>query len=655
MTGLCAIAATAALLLGMTAFGGGSSGRSLGRTVESRTVDRSPSRELQRVAGQQQLPTEPAAFFQPGTQPDPTGENMVPIWSSFDCHGCHGGYLYPEKERSYAEPWDGWSNSMMAQSARDPIWLAALTIANQDAAGSGEFCIRCHAPGAWLGGRSSSGDTSEFTFDDWDGVNCHFCHRLVSPVLTKDSPVEDGPILAALDFPPCGHHGNAQFVVDPESTRRGPFDDVPMNMHEPDPIIFSPFHRDSASCGVCHDVSNPVFMRQKDGSYVPTALDAPHPTMNPHDMMPEQRTYSEWLNSQFAKGGVHFPDGRFGGNHPTGVMQSCQDCHMPKKYTGGCFVWEIPPFFPRPDMPKHHFAGANTWVLAAVHDMHEEWITGLTEESVADAHARTADMLRNAADMELDVINGDLRVRIINWSGHKLPTGYPEGRRMWLNVRFFDENQTLIDERGEYDFATADLNVKDTKVYEVHLGMDETMANLTGLPEGKSFHLVLNNVVLKDNRIPPVGFTNAAFEQIRAQPVGYAYDDGQHWDDTLYGVPDGAAYALVTLYYQTTSREYIEFLRDTNETDNAGQIAYDQWVQHGKSAPLDMASSIIKISPAPGNPADLNGDGVVDVLDLLILLDAWGACADCGDCPADLNDDCSVDVLDLLFLLDNWG
>jgi hypothetical protein len=43
------------------------------------------------------------------------------------------------------------------------------------------------------------------------------------------------------------------------------------------------------------------------------------------------------------------------------------------------------------------------------------------------------------------------------------------------------------------------------------------------------------------------------------------------------------------------------------------------------------------------------------VLDLLILLDAWGACKDCTECAADFNGDCSVDVLDLLFLLDNWG
>jgi YVTN family beta-propeller protein len=71
---------------------------------------------------------------------------------------------------------------------------------------------------------------------------------------------------------------------------------------------------------------------------------------------------------------------------------------------------------------------------------------------------------------------------------------------------------------------------------------------------------------------------------------------------------------------------------------------------------LDAGSDPADPNSVPGaNPADLNGDGMVDVLDLLILLDAWGACADCGDCDADFNGDCSVDVLDLLFLLDNWG
>ena len=57
----------------------------------------------------------------------------------------------------------------------------------------------------------------------------------------------------------------------------------------------------------------------------------------------------------------------------------------------------------------------------------------------------------------------------------------------------------------------------------------------------------------------------------------------------------------------------------------------------------------------PGPLGDLNGDGVVNVFDLLILLNAWGPCPVPNDCPADLNESGTVNVFDLLILLDNWG
>ncbi len=57
---------------------------------------------------------------------------------------------------------------------------------------------------------------------------------------------------------------------------------------------------------------------------------------------------------------------------------------------------------------------------------------------------------------------------------------------------------------------------------------------------------------------------------------------------------------------------------------------------------------------APQVLGDINGDGVVDVTDLLILLGAWGYCPAPNDCPADLNSDGRVEVSDLLLLLANW-
>ncbi len=58
---------------------------------------------------------------------------------------------------------------------------------------------------------------------------------------------------------------------------------------------------------------------------------------------------------------------------------------------------------------------------------------------------------------------------------------------------------------------------------------------------------------------------------------------------------------------------------------------------------------------APQILGDLDGDGVVGVKDLLILLGDWGPCPPKEDCPADLDGDGSVGVKDLLILLGNWG
>lgn len=57
----------------------------------------------------------------------------------------------------------------------------------------------------------------------------------------------------------------------------------------------------------------------------------------------------------------------------------------------------------------------------------------------------------------------------------------------------------------------------------------------------------------------------------------------------------------------------------------------------------------------PGNPADLDGDGIVGGADLAILLSAWGDCGNCAGCVADLTGDCTVGGADLSVLLSAWG
>src|SRR5690606_4115894 len=87
------------------------------------------------------------------------------------CNGCHGGYA------EYA-PTDTWAGSMMANAMRDPLFLAALTVAEQDIPGSGELCIRCHTPRGWLFGRAEPTDGTGLQPDDYEGVQCDFCHRM---------------------------------------------------------------------------------------------------------------------------------------------------------------------------------------------------------------------------------------------------------------------------------------------------------------------------------------------------------------------------------------------------------------------------------------------------------------------------------------------
>ncbi len=56
----------------------------------------------------------------------------------------------------------------------------------------------------------------------------------------------------------------------------------------------------------------------------------------------------------------------------------------------------------------------------------------------------------------------------------------------------------------------------------------------------------------------------------------------------------------------------------------------------------------------PGTgPADLDGNGVVDIVDLILLLGDWGC--EGPDCIGDVNGDGVVDVVDLIEMLGAWG
>ena len=187
-------------------------------------------------------------------------------------------------------------------------------------------------------------------------------------------------------------------------------------------------------------------------------------------------------------------------------------------------------------------------------------------------------------------------MKVVNHTGHKLPSGYPEGRRIWLNIKALDASGNIVFESCRYDLETAELTIDEqAKIYEVLPGFSPGLAEALGVPAGKSFHFVLNDTIYSDNRIPPRGFTNESFNKIQSPPVGYSYKDGQYWDKTTYRLPPEAATVAATLYYQTTSREYVEFLRDENRTNDEGAKLYKSWSENGRSAPVVMATAEAEI------------------------------------------------------------
>jgi hypothetical protein len=391
------------------------------------------------------------------------------------------------------------------------------------------------------------------------GVSCTVCHSFVDPLS------EEAAELVA-DVPPG--YGNAMMVSDPENTVRGPYGDGEGAM--PHVVRKSAFHESSDLCGVCHDISNPLLAEnvRKDPPYTFGHI---------------QRTYSEWLLSDFAK---------------RGAKGSCQSCHYPPVEGGGRASRYGGPH--RDHFVIHGPIGGSTWVRDVA------WLLwdgeDMDREALDLGKQRARQLLQEAVSLDVTFKSPRSAVlRVTNRTGHKLPTGYEEGRRMWINVIFLDASERPLREIGKYGEkdevifgepvkAPTLLDPEKTRVYEILFAISEEQAKKYGVEPGKSFHSVLNDTVIKDNRIPPQGFTYAAFQKHMCQPVGATYVDGQHWDDFEFDLPQGCNKVIIRLMYQSVSWEYLKFLAEENKTDDWGTRLYGAWRGTGKGQPTVMAT-----------------------------------------------------------------
>ncbi len=489
--------------------------------------------------------------FQPGMQPN---ENGIEFAKFQQCRMCHSG-----TDNGAADPVLSWQGGMMAQAMRDPVFLAALAIANQDIEGSGEFCLRCHAPRGWLEGRSTPSDGSALNREDQYGVTCDVCHRLVDPMSTEAKGL-------AKQTPPSP--GNAMMVADPANQVRGPYGDCTGAM--PHLTKQSEYHASGQLCGNCHDISN--LLQAKDVN------DQPVFTYGHIE-----RTYSEWLLSDYAQ---------------QGNKGACQSCHYLTVPGGGQASRYGSQH--RDHFVTHGPVGSSLWVQDAT------WMAwdgkGMDQSAFDLAKQRAQALLKTAATLALTFPEpGRATLRITNNTGHKLPSGYPEGRRMWINVRCYDRSGQVLREIGRYGTIRDTLFGKtvevptlldpnDTTVYECLPGISPAQAQKYGRQPGKSFHFILNDVIFKDNRIPPKGFKNNTFQGHLSQPVGAAYQDGQYWDEKDFQLPEGCARVRVQLMMQSVSWEYLKFLAQENKSNDWGKRLYQIWTQTGQCPPVVVAS-----------------------------------------------------------------
>jgi hypothetical protein len=640
----------------------------------------------------------PTDVQMPGTQP----EDGINVESVSKCDNCHGNFASAESPRE--EPWFNWAGGMMAHAARDPIFWATVAIAEQDFDGSGDLCIRCHTAEGWLDGRSTPTDGSGLAAGDSDGVQCDVCHTLTNPDDSEHLGEQNPPFIAndGAD-PPIAYYGSGMFVISGGNAKLGPYDDAEAS-HQ---FLQSQFHRSVDFCGTCHDVSNPVVgdLAHNHGaqptadpvvaSGVPGAPVEGKAAFNnfPYQYGIVERTFSEYksgglVNTRVGDYATLPPElqagsierarnaalvAGTGGDYSDGTPRyfSCQTCHMRATVGQGCN--KNPPV--RSDLPEHDQTGGNYWMPDVLQylDGQGKLVLGgglsATENAALDAGALRA--RRNLEDAAALSVDENARVlRVVNLTGHKLITGYPEGRRMWLNVRWYDEQDVLVGEDGAYGpladsqgnpievidpadgepvqvHSILDLDDPNTHVYEAHYGMtqewasqllsldvptslplsydrytsavDFTLGDLAAQTPGsnhETFHFVLNNAVLRDNRIPTwrMSYDEARVRNALPEPPDQFGNPGpggfyNHFDDVTLDPPTSATRGEIDLLYQPTSWEYIQFLYLANNGASAflgdeGNSILEGWIHTGMAAPHTMASTVIAV-PEPGGAVSL--------------------------------------------------
>ena len=461
------------------------------------------------------------------------------------CKGCHG---YDTLQLANVDSngvdinlYDDWQTTMMANSAKDPLWRAKVSheiLVNPGHADELQTkCTACHAPLGHFTAMFHGAET--YTIDDLlndtlglDGVSCGGCHEIGIQNL--------------------GTSFSGAIPYDTSKKEFGPFQNPltgPMQLYEGLTPTFSTHISTSQLCSPCHTLI--THTADLEGNYTGNTF-------------VEQATYHEWLNSAFSSDNI-----------------TCQSCHMPQLKDSIIIANNILALAPRSPFNQHQFAGGNAFMINLIKQNKTALNITSPDVNFDSTLAATYRLLQQKTVgllLTLDSIANDtlyIKVRVANKAGHKFPSGYPS-RRAVLQLVVTDQDQDTMFQSGTFDsnYEVQGINAG----YEPHYNIinSTTQVQLYEMVMGdvnSDFTTVLERAdhMLKDNRIPPEGFTTShpVYDTVRI--IGDAAEDpdfnksgpaeGTGMDFVHFHIPvngiNGILNVYAGIYFQTVPPRYV--------------------------------------------------------------------------------------------------
>lgn len=530
-----------------------------------------------------------------GSQVHAAGEPPHLFATSDQCLACHNGLSSVEgRDVSMGHQW---RSTLMANSARDPYWQAAVrreVLDHPQAQGAIEDeCATCHMPMARYQ-RSVSGQqgrifanlpagrvaTAEAALAA-DSVSCSICHQVRADGLGDPATFTGG------------------FVVD-ETTPFG------------ERSVLGPYEIDEGNTRIMQSASR--FRPERAAHVQSAAFCASCHTLYTHSLgpdgqvtgeLPEQVPYLEWEHSDFA------------GERP------CQSCHMPGLAEPTAISSVLGD--PREGFSQHVFRGGNFFVASLLNRHGTDLGVQALPQELEATQMRTVEHLQSrSAELQVSATleegsRLECVVDVRNLAGHKLPTAYPS-RRAWLHVTVRGAEGQVVFESGQPgdDGAIAgNDNDADPTAYEPHYTRIEQPHQVQIYeailvdPDGQvTTGLLTASDFGKDNRILPRGFDNAtAHDDIAVK--GAAADDGDFLgggDRVVYSVPLGESagpfQVEAELRYQPIGYRWAHNLADRGAEETDRFVGYYREAAHASDVVL-VRSQVSVEAAAPAESAPL--------------------------------------------------